>query len=633
MGYPTLKDRIKYAFDNYMSRGVGALVVGLGMLSVAIVLLAAATLVVGSIRPEGVNQKMSFPEAVWESLMRTLDPGTMGGDAGWGFRFVMFGVTVGGIFVISTLIGVLTSGIEAKMDELRKGRSRVIEKDHTIILGWSSKIFAILSELVLANANQPKSCIVILGEHDKVEMEDAVRDKLAKTGKTRIVCRSGITIDSNDLALVSLDTARSIIILSPDSDYPDADVVKTMLAIVNASSRRDERYHIVAELRNPRNLDIARQVAGEEVELVLAGELISRIIAQTCRQSGLSVVYTELLDFSGDEIYFKSEPSLTGKTFGEILSLYEDSAVIGLFHQNGRVTLNPPMDTRLAPEDQIIAISEDDDTIHLSGLADTGVNLSAIQERHPSTHESENTLILGWNWRAPKIINELDNYVEVGSQVDVVASFLEGEQILQDQTVGVHNLEVSFQVGDTTDRSFVENLDLARYQHVIILCYSDLYDVQRADAMAMVTLMHMRDIADKQNLKFALICEILDLRNRALVEVARADDFIVSDRLISLMLAQISENKHLNAVFQDIFDAQGSEIYLKPASDYIRLETPINFYTVLESARRKGEVAFGYRQRAYANDAKRAYGVVVNPDKSQQITFQSEDRIIVLADS
>ena len=86
-------------------------------------------------------------------------------------------------------------------------------------------------------------------------------------------------------------------------------------------------------------------------------------------------------------------------------------------------------------------------------------------------------------------------------------------------------------------------------------------------------------------------------------------------------------------MFQDIFDAQGSEIYLKPASDYIRLETPINFYTVLESARRKGEVAFGYRQRAYANDAKRAYGVVVNPDKSQQITFQSEDRIIVLADS
>ena len=69
--------------------------------------------------------------------MRTLDAGTMGGDAGWGFRIVMLLVTIGGIFIVSTLIGVLTTGIEGKLDELRKGRSRVLENDHTVILDWS----------------------------------------------------------------------------------------------------------------------------------------------------------------------------------------------------------------------------------------------------------------------------------------------------------------------------------------------------------------------------------------------------------------------------------------------------------------------------------------------------------------
>ena len=62
---------------------------------------------------------------MWRSLMRTLDPGTMGGDAGSvAFLLAMLAVTLGGIFIVSTLIGVITSGIEGKLDELRKGRSR-----------------------------------------------------------------------------------------------------------------------------------------------------------------------------------------------------------------------------------------------------------------------------------------------------------------------------------------------------------------------------------------------------------------------------------------------------------------------------------------------------------------------------
>ena len=55
----------------------------------------------------------------------------------------MLVVTLGGIFIVSTLIGMITTGIEGKLDELRKGRSRVIENDHTVILGWSQQIFTI----------------------------------------------------------------------------------------------------------------------------------------------------------------------------------------------------------------------------------------------------------------------------------------------------------------------------------------------------------------------------------------------------------------------------------------------------------------------------------------------------------
>ena len=190
-------------------------------------------------------------DLLWNSLMRTLDPGTMGGDTGpFGFLLGMLAVTLGGIFIISALIGIINTGLEGKLAELRKGRSRVIETGHTVILGWSQQIFTIVSELVAANANQARSSIVILADHDKVEMEDEIRDRLPQTGRTTVVCRSGNPIDIDDLEIARLETSRAIIILSPETDDPDADVIKTMLAITNNPRRRPEPYHIVAELRD-----------------------------------------------------------------------------------------------------------------------------------------------------------------------------------------------------------------------------------------------------------------------------------------------------------------------------------------------------------------------------------------------
>jgi voltage-gated potassium channel Kch len=625
-------DRLRYRFDNFMSRGTIALIGGLGVVSLLVIVVAAIILAITRFAQEGA-EPLNFGEAAWESLMRTLDSGTMGGDTGWGFRFVMLGVTLGGIFIISALIGVLNNGLEGKLEELRKGRSRVVERNHTVILGWSEQVFSIISELVIANANQKDPCLVILGDKDKIEMEDEIRDKVGPTGRTRIVCRTGSPIELGDLDIVGLNTARSIVVLAPEGEDPDSSVIKTVLAITNNPKRRAEPYHVVAEISDPKNLEVAKMVGKDEVEIVLVGDLIARIIAQTCRQSGLSVVYTELLDFGGDEIYFKAEPGLTGKTFGEALLAYEDSAVIGLRPRNGAAALNPPMDTRLQEGDQIIAISEDDDTVKLSGKTDLGIKESAIQLRDPAPPAPERTLLLGWNRRAPSIINELDNYVAPGSEVTVVADYDEGQAEI-DRLCVKKNQAVHFIQGDTTDRRTLDGLQVSAYKHVIVLSYSDLLDdPQQTDARTLITLLHLRDIADHTGSDLSIVSEMLDVRNRALAEVTRADDFIVSDKLVSLMLSQVSENKELNAVFADLFDPEGSEIYLKLASNYVRLGEPVNFYTVVEAARRRGEVAFGYKLRALSGDPEKAYGVVVNPNKAEPVTFSEWDRIIVLAEN
>src|SRR5690606_15072789 len=126
-----------------------------------------------------------------------------------------------------------------KVEQLRKGRSTVLEKEHTLILGWSSKVFPVIAELILANESRGRSAIVVLADRDKVEMEDEIVSRISNTFKSRIIVRSGDPMDLTDLEIASPHTARSIIILAPEDDTdPDAVVVKTALAIANNPRRK-----------------------------------------------------------------------------------------------------------------------------------------------------------------------------------------------------------------------------------------------------------------------------------------------------------------------------------------------------------------------------------------------------------
>jgi ion channel POLLUX/CASTOR len=627
---PTFSQKLRYSFENTLSKGTPAIIMWLAILSLLIVIIAAGFLALtGITQTEGDN--LNFIEAAWQSLMHTMDSGTLGGDSGWSFRLVMLFVTIGGIFILSSLIGTLTSGLENTLDEMRKGRSKVLETNHTLILGWSSKVFSIISELIIANENQKKARIVIMADKDKVEMEDEIRAKFPDTRNTKIICRTGSPLDLSDLEVVSPHDARSIIILSPEEGNADTHVIKSILAITNNPKRKQSQYHIVAEIRNEENMEAAELVGADEAVLVLAGDLIARVTAQTCRQSGLSVVYTELLDFDGAEIYFKEEEKLYGKTYKDALFAYENSAVMGLYHFNGDVSINPPMDKKLEKGDKIIAISEDDDTINLSGKTSFNVDVKVIVNEVTKSTEKEKTLILGWNEKGNAIIRELDNYVAKGSEVLVVAEQIEISGIINELKPTLKSIDVQFKKANTTEKAVLTSLHVESYSHIIILCYADM-EMQEADAKTLITLLHLRNISEINKKDISIVSEMLDVRNRELAEVTKADDFIVSDKLISLMLSQLSENRHLEKVFSTLFAAEGSEIYLRPAKDYIQPGSSANFYTIMESAAAKGETAIGYRINVNAKSSEKAYGVVVNPVKSAKVTWTEQDKVIVLAE-
>jgi voltage-gated potassium channel Kch len=603
----------------------------MGAALVMVIAVAAAASVLDLVPPGPDGRPLEFAELVWVTLMHAIDQGTITGDEGppsW--RAIMLAATLLGILMIGGLIGVMVAGVGRLFEDLRKGRSMVLEDGHTLIVGWSRQVFTIVGELARANESRGGGCVVIFAERDKLEMEQALRAKLRETGRTRIVVRAGDPTDPGALAVVSPGTARAIIVLAPEGARGDTQTLRALLAVGRHPAAAGRKQHVVAEIRDVANVAVARLADERRVEALEVGELLAQLSVQTCLQSGLSAVYEELLDFEGDEMYVHAEPALVGKPFAEALQAFADATVMGLRHGDGRVVLNPPMDTAIGADDALVVIARDDDAIHRV-TRPPPIDQAAIATGTPAPRAPCRTLILGWGPRGRSIVAGIDAYVEPGSFTLVVADDPAAAAGSSELAPRLARSRLAHRAGDPTDRRVLDELLGSGFDHVLVLSDDRLDDAHEVDARSLATLLHLRDIASRGGKAFSTVSEMRDIRSRDLAQAARPDDFIISDRVLGLLLAQIAENPDLARVFGDLFDPEGSEIYLRPATDYVVLDRPVDFCTVLEAARRRGETALGWRLAPQARQADRDFGVMLNPDRSRRIALAADDRIIVLA--
>ena len=625
----SLRQRARYRFDNLMARGVGAQILLLAVFTVVIVAITVVLMFVLGVAPKN-EQGGSESSAMlaWKSLMHTMDAGTLGGDSGsWTYLFVFLFATIGGLFVVSALIGVLNQGFGTMLDRLRRGRSVVVERDHTVILGWTPKIFTLLHELAEASRNKRGAAVVILADRDKVEMDGEIAEAM-RGQKLRVITRRGSTMSTEDLGLVSLQTSKAVLVLgSDDNSDSDTVVLRTLLAIQKIAA--DHPLHIVAELFDEKSEPVARMVVGKRAALMLAAPLVSRLLVQTGRQSGLSLVYTELLDFGGCEIYVTKEPKLAGKTFRDAVFSFGTSTLLGIFTKDGEMMLPPPFDRTLTADDLIVTISEDDDTIVLdgAGAVDEGaINVAPAR----SSRRNERTLVLGASRRLPLVLRELDSYVAPGSE-----TIVHGENALATlatlDLAALANMKITVEDSDVTDRDLLESLDITQFDHILLLSELNDRTQEMADARTTITLLFLRDITQRAGKRVPMTSEILEIQSRDLAAVSEADDFIVSNSLVSLMMSQLAENPHLVHVFDELFSSKGYELYVKPLSEYLDAGAA-TYATLCEAALRRKEIAIGYRLAKLARDPSAAYGVKVNPPKREQVRFTHDDHVIVLAE-
>jgi len=637
--------RFRYRFDTFMARGgvsiFMALVILFSILFVVFTVVRGLVyLTFGSSMEDG-----DFWKELFVLFLQLTDPGAVGEDKDSSFIYKTVGILAAfsGVLVVSMLIAFITTALDQRLQQLKKGTSKVIEEGHTLILGWNERVVEILRELVVANESERNPCAVILSEQDKEAMDDYLRMQLPERKNTRVVTRTGGVSALVNLELVSIATCKSVIILANCSDAAgpeekaasDIRALKTLLGVM-ATKGEGKQLEIVLELFDARSQRIAHDVSPTEVRTVNANNILAKILVQTSRSVGLSVVYSELMSFVGAEMYFHHEdwPEIT---FGQLQFHFPDGVPLGIRQSNGKIMLNPPADSSLAEDDDIIILAEDDSSIDFRKKPVVRPRDLPLKDARLS-RGVEHELIIGWNAKASTIITEYADYLLEGSSIDVLHRDVDdGIRAEIAELQKLENVRVTLFEEDPMKTETLSAIDPARYDNILILSAGGANaDPETTDSETIVILLLLRQILERKKTakRPKLISEVMDSRNQELIARAGVNDFIISNRLVSMLLAQISEQGDIQAVYDDLFSEEGSEIYLKPASLYFEA-TPVEatFADIMRIAQKRGEVCMGVKIKALERDAAQNFGVKLIPEKTMKYVLQPDDALIVLAEN
>ena len=622
----SLITRLRYNFDNSIAKS-GAFVAymfgGLVVMSILVVIIRYALYSVPALY---AGDKLAAPtfETFWGSFAGLLGKG---GEPTWADRIlgiISWAVT---ITLAGSVTGFIVGAINRTFERLRKGKSPVVDSGHTLILGWSNRVFPILKELAIANENVRKPLVVIFSDKSRDFMEDEIESRAEGLGKLKVVTRTGDPTNPADLKRTNIAGAKSIIILD-ENEAGDATIVSTVLAVKSVNSNPKTR--IIAEVDDANTAEALETATEGRVISVRSHDVIARVTAQASRQPGLAAVTLDLLDFDGDEIYFNSVPALAGKTYADAILAFNEASVIGLVDDKGVAHLNPKQGTKLTAKTQIIAIAADDDKVVYTGVREDIATKKISAKKLPAA-KAEHLLVIGWSSMGRSVISELASFLPKGSSVHIVAQskFVDAAEMadLKFGDIKVTHASVS---GDIDE--LIAAASAKKYNEVIILGYRNAISESEADAQTMLTMLQMNQLfaADGNGVEpTRLVAEILDSRKAELARVAAADDLVVSDNLAALLIAQVAENPALGPVFDDLFDAAGAAINVKPIDHYAPIGKTVEFAQLVAIARSHGESAIGYRfGGAHHGDA--STGVELNPNKTTEYTPVAGDSLIVI---
>jgi len=375
---------------------------------------------------------------------------------------------------------------------------------------------------------------------------------------------------------------------------------------------------------------------------------------------------------------------LYGKTFYEIICRFDNAIPVGFRSSDGRVRLNPENEDVYQIDEEILVLAEDDDTYEPNnGSYDVAAGECDNDECFlfdELPREPEKVLFVGWRRDMADLISQLDEYVPPGSELwlfNSIPALMRQERLLDGgnkEALELKKLTLKNAVGnpivrkdlqvirDVNDQGNCTGDEISLIDFDSMLILSDETAMENgeegstsSDSRSLAAVLIIQDMMgkmyeekkakmkelpeersrlDPKHLKKPCIpvSEILDSRTKSLLAVANCKGYVMSNQIISSVVAQVAEEQDINVVLSELFSASGSETYIRPVERFVDLneQSEWSFWDVALKARQLREVAVGYKQAEM--DYIEAEELIINPpDKARKRQWKHGDMVITFS--
>lgn len=580
---------------------------------------------------------------MWWSLLRLTDPGYLGSEEGAVRITVSLILTLlGYVLFLGLFIAILTNWLDDAISKLQSGLTPVPFSDHVVILGWTYCTPTIVTELLrsrdqvrrfLAGRDARELRIVILAPHIDDDLIGAVRAQIAGLKKNgRVYVRSGNQLNIEHLERTALRDAAVVILPTAYGSNGDAAAIdaQTVKILRSASGiARDTGTPLplaVAEIFDGRRRNVARRAYAGPTEIIATDQLLSRFIAQSVRHNGLFDVFTEFLaPAAGTALQVLPATVRAGARFGSLRS--PRAVLLGIVSSSDqRAVLNPHPDTVLEADDHLVFIAHHHEACELrTEHRNVAVKRNALLPE--AVNERRRVLILGWNRKVPAMLDEFRSYRNDSIQIHVASAIpsREREAMIERYDCSLTEWPVRQIEADLTVPGVLERLEPHAFDNIVVLASDSSAEQDQADANTVFTYLALTGLIPDENPRPELIIELLDEQNLPLFP-SEKEDIIVSPRLVSHMLAQVSLCRELAAVIRELAQPSGAQIQLLPARRYLETDDSTRFGNIEETAFARGHIALGIRR--VQGTASR---VELNPDRAAACNFGPDDEVVILA--
>ena len=684
------------------AKNPGRMVLGVILLFNILFFLFSAG-VISALSLQGTEQ-MGFLEAAFCTLTMILDAGCIQfviadiGHAGVVISlFCLSVVLIGMISFTGSVIGYVTNYISHFIENANAGKHKIVISNHVVILNWNSRASEIVNDFLYSERKQ-KLVVLVSGRKAEVEREidERISDTVARENKAvaqqyahlpvlarkraikkhafkknlTVLVREGDVFSSKQLQDISLERARSIIILGNDINNTlckfehkerfenrsrgNSQTVKTLMQVadITAAATSNDDQRIIVEVTDDWTWDLvqriikSKQVDGKcSIVPVRVNQVLGQILSQFSLMPELNVTYEELFSNRGAEFYTVRQPITDMAEYAkQYLSDHKHAIPLTAMNSGGYT--------------------------HCYYVADCQEDLARISSGEPKNTyqvklnrnywiERKNVVILGHNSKSRDIMQGFHSFCSEWNR--------SSEQIVQIVVIDdKKNLEkmnyyreypfvVKTVAADIFDEALIcatieAFVDANEEDTSILILSDDTVLNEDIDANALAHLIYVREIIDRKKMNpdfdpgsIDVVVEIIDPKHHDIVNSYSVNNVVISNRYISKMIAQIGEVEALFDFYADILsydenDDSSKEIYIKKVSRYfeelpgpctaqqlIRAVLEASIDVSLPPEKRDPNLVIGYVK-------KNGEMVIFGGDQSAiEVNLEKTDKLIIFA--